>query len=280
MRTLLKFILLFFCFSVLFVLPAVLIPLQVTMGNQSEYNSLMAFVLILSQFCVIIYLIKRLNLWGMKLFLSVVIVFWGLQTFMPQTETWYFRDAMPSISNGELLNLFLRPLITSITFIPLGMWVLGKWKPAMDRLDVSTPAGLNGKEIISLAGAYVVIYFVFGYFIAWQFEAVRIFYSGSPEDVGFIGGMKQNFQTRPFIFLFQLLRGFLWIIVGMPVLLFLKGTKAEKIVACALLYFLPALQLIVDNPFMPQPVRIAHLLEVASSNALFGWLIGYVYGRV
>lgn len=275
MKYLLKLVLLFFGFTVLFIVPAVVIPVQVPAADQSKYNALMFFILLLTQFGIIIYLIKRLNLWGFQLFLSVVIVFWGLQTFMPQTETWYFREAMPLISEGELFNLFLRPLITSVTFISLAMWVLGKWKPDINSNDRFMPAKLNGNEMLILAAAYLVIYFLFGYFVAWQFEAVRVFYSGTPEDAGFIGVMEQNWHARPFIFIFQVLRGFLWIIMGLPVLLYLKGSRRQKIVACVFLYLLPAMQLIVDNPFMPQPVRMAHLLEVASSNGLFGFLIGY-----
>jgi hypothetical protein len=245
------------------------------MENHGEYSALMIFVLLLAEVSVIIYLIKRLNLWGMKLFLGVVIVFWGLQTFMPQVETWYFKEAMPAITNEELRNLFLRPLITSITFIPLAIWVLGKWKQHTNNVESHTPGNLNWKKILSLSIAYVVIYFVFGYFVAWQFEEVRIFYSGSSENAGFIGGIKQTLQTDAIFFPFQLLRGFLWIIIGLPITLYLKGSKREKITACIILYSIPAVQLVVDNPFMPQQVRIAHLLEVATSNGLFGLLIGY-----
>jgi len=43
--------------------------------------------------------------------------------------------------------------------------------------------------------------------------------------------------------------------------------------------FSSAIQLIVDNPFMPQSVRMAHLLEVSTSNGLFGFLIGYISTR-
>lgn len=276
MKKLLKFVLLFVFFSILFVLPNLIIPLHVKMDSQSENNALMIILLLLTQFFIIIYLIKRLNLWGMKLFLVVVIVFWGLQTFMTQLETWYFREAMPAITNVELANLFLRPLITSITFIPLAIWVLGKWKPDRNRSESQTSTRLTWKEILSLSIAYVVIYFVFGYYIAWQFEAVRVFYSGTTDDLGFFGQIKQTLQTKNSIFLFQFIRGFLWIIAGYPILIYLQGSKTEKIIACILLFSLPAVQLVVDNPFMPQPVRIAHLLEVATSNGLFGLLMGYV----
>lgn len=273
-----KFALLFFIFFILFVLPNVFFPLNIKIENPSEYNGQMIAVLLLMQFSIIIYLIKRLNLWGGKLFLSTALIFWGLQTFMTQSETWYFREAMPAITNKELLNLFLRPLITAVTFIPLAIWMLGKWKQNAERSTPQiqlNPSNLHWKEVVWLSAAYVIIYFVFGYFVAWQFEAVRLFYSGSAENAGFIGQIQQTLQTKNFIFLFQFFRGFLWIMVGFPIVMYLNGSKKEKILACIFLYSLPAIQLIVDNPFMPQQVRIAHLLEVATSNGLFGLLIGY-----
>ena len=278
-RTLLKFILLFFIFFILFVLPNILIPSRVKIESHSDYNALMLFILLLTNTLILTYLIKRLELSGMKLFLAVVIIFWGLQTFMTQIETWYFREAMPEITDAELRNLFLRPLITSFTFTPLAILILGKWKHDSKGYISPAQANLTWKELTGLSVAYVVIYFVFGYFVAWQFEAVRIFYSGTAENVGFIEQMKRTIETKNSILLFQLLRGFLWVMIGFPLLHHLKGGKSEKIIACAIVYALPAIQLIVDNPFMPQEVRIAHLLEVASSNGFFGLLIGYVSTR-
>jgi hypothetical protein len=276
MKLALKLVLLFFIYSILFILPAILIPLGVQMEDQSKYNTLMIFLLLVSQLLTLVYLVRRLDLSGMKLFLAVVMVFWGLQTFMTQLETWYFREAMPEITDQELVNLFLRPLITTVLFVPVAMWVLARWKALPGASQGHSPIAMTWKELLALSLSYVVIYFLFGYLVAWRFEEVRVFYSGSPEDAGFIGQMKFTLQGRPFIFLFQLLRGFLWIVMGLPVLLYLRGDKNEKIVACVILYSVAALQLIVDNPFMPQQVRIAHLLEVGSSNALFGWLIGWV----
>ena len=279
MKTVLKYVLLFFIFFTFFVLPNVFFPLNIKIENPSEYNGQMVIVFLLMQFSIMIYLIKRLNLWGGKLFLSTALIFWGLQTFMTQIETWYFREAMPAITDKELLNLFLRPLITALTFIPIAIWILGKWKQSTENSTPQTKSNLQWKEVAWLSAAYMIIYFVFGYFVAWQFEAVRVFYSGSAENAGFFGQIQQTLQTKSFIFLFQFFRGFLWIMIGFPIVMHLKGSTREKIIACALLYALPAIQLIVDNPFMPQQVRMAHLLEVATSNGLFGLLIGYVSTR-
>jgi hypothetical protein len=35
-------------------------------------------------------------------------------------------------------------------------------------------------------------------------------------------------------------------------------------------------QMLIPNPFMPAEVRMAHFLETASSNFLFGWLLVWV----
>jgi hypothetical protein len=34
--------------------------------------------------------------------------------------------------------------------------------------------------------------------------------------------------------------------------------------------------LLLPNPYMPEPVRMAHLVETASSNFVFGALIGFL----
>jgi len=150
MKMLLKFAFLFFTFFTLFVMPILFIPLNIKVENQSEYNGQMVIILLLIQLSIIIYLIKRLNLWGGRLFLSTLIIFWGLQTFMTQVETWYFREAMPAITNEELRNLFLRPLITAVTFIPLAMWILGKWKQDTISSVSHTQSTCHGKMYLAL----------------------------------------------------------------------------------------------------------------------------------
>lgn len=35
----------------------------------------------------------------------------------------------------------------------------------------------------------------------------------------------------------------------------------------------------LPNPYMPEAVRMAHLVEAASSNFLFGWLLGGLLKR-
>lgn len=279
MRTILRLLLLFILFSILFVLPGILIPISVAVEDNSV-NGAMFFLILITDFAAIMYLITRLKLFGWGLVAATVLVFWGMQTFMTQIETWYFREAMLRISNRELLNLFLRPLITAITFIPLATLVLKKWRPSEGDYAMQIRPITKWKEISVLSIAYMIVYFVFGYYVAWQFEEVRIFYSGSSAKLGFIEQLQHPLSTMNFLLVFQILRGLLWTMIVLPVVMYLKGNKTEKIIASILLYsLLPSIQLVIDNPFMPESVRFAHLLEVSSSNGLFGLLFGLLMTR-
>lgn len=278
MKTTLKLLLLFFIFSILFTLPSIIIPIPIDQESQSV-NPLSILAILLVDLVCIVYLIQRLNLWGIKLFLAVSMVFWGLQTFMTQIETWYFKEAMPAITNDVLLKLFLNPLITAITFIPIAILIFGKWKQP-DAPLTSLDEKLDWKAITVLSAVYVVIYYLFGHFVAWQFEEVRLFYSGKPELNGFMAQLQSTMHDYPLLFPFQFIRGFLWILLGLPVIYYLKGNRAEKIVACVFVYsVMTSIQLVIDNPFMPAGVRMAHLLEVSTSNGLFGLLIGLILSK-
>ena len=279
MKFAMKFLLLFIIFSILFVLPSMVLPIPLDPKSQSGFNPVMLLVLLLVDLSCMVYLIKRLNLWGIKLYLAVALVFWGLQTFMTQIETWYFRAAMPAITDEVLLKLFLNPFITTITFVPVAILTLGKWNQP-DTPEDHPNRKPTWKFLLALSITYVIIYFLFGHFVAWQFEKVRTFYSGSPELLGFTEQFQHTLHTYNFILPFQVFRGFLWLLCGLPLVLYLKGSRTEKVLACVFMYaVLTSVQLIIDNPFMPTEVRIAHLLEVSTSNGLFGLLTGWILCR-
>ena len=72
----------------------------------------------------------------------------------------------------------------------------------------------------------------------------------------------------------QAVRGLLWAALAVPVIRMMKGKWWEAGLAVALLFgVLMNSQLLLPNPLMPAEVRMAHLLETATSNFLFGWLV-------
>ena len=64
-----------------------------------------------------------------------------------------------------------------------------------------------GKRFAALAVFYVFVYFVFGYFVAWQWEETRLYYSGTTAIKPFFTHFWDLFVKEDFLIIpFQLLR--------------------------------------------------------------------------
>ncbi len=138
--------------------------------------------------------------------------------------------------------------------MPLGEWA---WKQSL------------------IVVAYLVIYFTFGYFIAWRSSAVRAYYGGS-DPGSFLTQMSIVLRDTPWLLPLQVVRAMLWTALAVLVIRLMKGRWWEIGLVVGLLFAIPNAQLLIPNPFMPAEVRMVHLLETASSNFLFGWLVVWV----
>ena len=121
--------------------------------------------------------------------------------------------------------------------------------------------------------AYVIIYFTFGYFIAWKSAAVRAYYGGS-DPGSYLAQLSNVVRDTPLLVPLQAARALLWAAIAVPVIRMTKGRWWEAGLAVALLFSVVMnSQLLLPNPLMPREVRMVHLLETATSNFLFGWLL-------
>ena len=216
------------------------------------------------------YLILRSRWTSWKLILTVFLVFYGVSTVMPQIESAYFITRLPP---GMLPRLFLAGLIMAAVFAPLAVLILGKARSSANessQLTMSTGAWIAKLSLIVVA--YIFLYFTFGYFIAWKNPAVRAYYGGG-ELSGFITHITTLLRSEPMLFLLQAVRALLWIAIALPVIKMMKGEWWERRLAVALLFAVMTSQLLLPNPLMPTEVRMVHLVETASSNFLFGWLV-------
>ena len=138
------------------------------------------------------------------------------------------------------------------------------------------PVGQWIVKLFLIVIAYVVIYFTFGYFIAWKSAAVRAYYGGS-DPGSLLGQMRSVLRDTPILMPLQAVRALLWTALAVPVIRLMKGEWWEAGFAVALLFAVVMnSQLLLPNPLMPREVRMVHLLETASSNFLFGWLMVFV----
>lgn len=219
------------------------------------------------------YVILRSRWAGWKLLLAIFFVYYTVMTVMPQMETAFFLTSLPP---GMLPRLFLSGAVIAALFSSLSVFILGKRRSdptesnGHSRLDMTVGEWVGKLSLIVIA--YLVIYFTFGYFIAWKNAAVRAYYGG--EDPGsFLAQMSSVLRDRPLLLLLQAVRAIMWTIIAVPVIRMMKGQWWETGLAVALLFAVASSQLLLPNPLMPQEVRMVHLIETATSNFLFGWLI-------
>ena len=240
--------------------------------SEAGATLLLLFIVSLITAAIWTYVIGRSGWSGWKLVLTVFVVFYGVGTLMSQIETAYFVTRLPP---GMLPRLFLAGLIIAAVFAPLAVLILGKARAHGNseavRLKMPLSAWIAKLSLIVIA--YIVLYFTFGYFVAWRNPTVREYYGGG-DLVGFIPHMTSLIRNEPMLFVLQAVRALLWAALAVPVIKIMKGAWWHAGLAVALLFgvFMTA-PLLLPNTLMPTEVRMAHLLETSTSNFLFGWLV-------
>lgn len=220
------------------------------------------------------YPIRRARAGGLKLAGGLLFSFYGLETFMGQIETAYFQYAFPLIDRAELVRLFLRGAIAAVLFVPFAVWLLRREDEPVAALRADIPWRAWAWRVPLLALAYVALYLLFGHFVAWQFADVRQFYTGSTQLNGFLPQMARLIRDEPGFIPFQYLRGLLWVLFSVPVVLLMRERRAAM-TSLAMLLGLFGAQILLPSAFFPPTVRLAHFIETASSTALFGALVGW-----
>ncbi len=211
----------------------------------------------------------------------LISVSFGIQYFMSQIETLWFNDSL----NMDLDLIFAVVLAGGIMYLLFSItatWLTGRFKKSIEQpTDVSEMirSPLIKRGIILVVVVWPLIYFFAGYFIAWQFEDIREFYSDTVESGSFASIMIGNFTSG--LYFFQILRGGLWILISIPVLMIANVSVVRKGIILGLLFsVLGASQLLLPNPIMPEMVRMAHLLETSTSNFLWGFVIVLYLGKL
>lgn len=210
---------------------------------------------------------------GWRLMLVTALLYYGVKTFQANIEAAYF---MVNITPELVPRLFMMTLPITLLWPPLAVWLLGKARqPAVLQGEASPlPRVSRGTWLWKLALLGVVVYpllfFTFGYYVAWQNPEVRAFYQGT-DPGSFLAQMRNLLGSDPFVLPFEFLRGLLW--VGLA-LLFLWSMKNRPWLATLLLALVFALiendSHLFPNPLMPAVVRQTHFVETASSNFIFG----------
>jgi len=269
-------------FAVCFILPTVFIPVpqqvQQAMQQSSSSGATLLWMLGFSVVAALVvsYPVRHARLGGFRLIAALVVTLFGFLTAMAQIETFYFRAAFPSLGTQEILNIVYRGLLTALVFVPLVVLVWGRIGRGESLVGIMRWTPWLWKAP-ALALVYVVIYFSFGYYVAWQFPETRLLYTGSTEMLGVMDHIRNVVVESPSFVPLQFIRGLLWIAFATPLILALEGRRRQTIISLALLGGLFGLQILLPNPLFPDMVRYAHALETIPSTAFYGALIGCVF---
>jgi hypothetical protein len=227
---------------------------------------------------VVMFFMRSTHRRGWHLVLTLALLLFSIQYFMSQIETLWFNDSLKMELNS-IWALLTGGAISSMLFSVLAVWITGNFKKEQQPASKVEVMPLSNTLTMTALMAIVIwplIYFVAGYYIAWQFADVRLFYTGSSEKASLLSMMVENFATN--LYTFQVLRGILWTLIGLLVFRSINGNWVEKgIVLALLLSIVGCSQLLLPNPIMPESVRLAHLLETSLSGVVLGMVMAWLF---
>lgn len=220
---------------------------------------------------------------GWRLALLLSLSYYGALTFVMQIETWYFLSGITV--NEELMpGLFIMGLPTAFVFVPSAVWILGKGGKPNHPFSFSTSAIPLGQWIWKLsliAVVYVALYWLAGYFIAWQNQELRAFY-GSPGDITpFWEHTANTLRTDPGLFPFQVVRSMIWTLCALTVISGSTLNAWWTALIVALFFSIPQnLGHFLENALIPvASVRMSHFIETTSSTFVFGLVVVWLLHR-
>jgi len=267
-------VVLFLCFALAAAL--VRLPASSSASDQARGAALPLLAVCFLQAAVMSYLILRSHWTGWPLAAAVFVVFYGVMTLMPQSDSVVFLTRLPT---GTLPKLFVMGAVIAAPFSVLAVLILGKRKgeSATVRQDPQQrrPTSEWIWKVALITLAYVCLYFTFGYYVAWRNPAIRAYYGGVDEGT-FWAHMGTVMRTTLWLIPFQVLRALCWATLALLVIRMLKRDRLETALVIGLLFAVMTAPLLLPNPYMPEAVRMAHLVETAPSNFIFGTFIGWL----
>ena len=220
----------------------------------------------------------------LQLIVGLIVAFYGVQTVVGQIEAFFFLTPMGEhMGAGSApvlqmpLDFILSQLIVwgSVTAVgvPLAVLLFDKRKKHLRKPITFLPAWTGKQWLVRIAVvvvAYELLYFGFGYFVAWKDPAVQEFYQGS-DPGSFWLQIRQVATKTPGLYGLQAFRALLWMGITFPVIAMLRKKGWTGAFITALFVSLPMnIPHIIPNPYMPAEVRAVHFAETVSSTFIFG----------
>jgi hypothetical protein len=250
-------------------------------SEEAAASGVMLLVVSFIDTLILTYFILRSRLRGLRLMIIVALVFYGVKTFTSSIEAWWFMD---NLTPADISGLFLMTIPMAVLFPLVAVLILGKAKKA-GKVDDSPNTRLEmpirqlvWKVVFLSVIVYPVLFWTFGYYVAYSNPELVAFY-GDTHPGSFIAQMSKLWANDPFVFVFEMFRGALWVALAAPVIRFTKGRIWEAGLLVALLFTLVQNGVHLIPGGMPPSIRASHFIETASSNLIFAVILTWLLHR-
>jgi hypothetical protein len=174
--------------------------LPVAASGQPANILLLLFGASLVQAIVVIYLVMEARWSGWKLAGALFLVMLNVWLQSGIESAPYLRGRVPPNFGTQTL---LMGLVSATLFAPFAVWILGGFRRAK-REGPSERAHWSAAwwtgTLAAPTVAFVVLYYLCGYYIAWQNPPLRQFYSGTTAIRSFWGQMAWIWSSTPWLF--------------------------------------------------------------------------------
>jgi hypothetical protein len=240
-------------------------------AGESNANGMTALMLsFLGSFVLaapLYYPVSRSKLTGLSLFGVVFFAIFGLTTVLTLVEAAFFLN----MTTAELATEFVRTTLLSVALAGLAVTLYPRADfdpPApADRANPPT-VGSWARRWTGVAFLYVLLYFTAGILIL---PIIRTWYES-------LGTLEPNPVQ---LLLLQIARGAFFVACVVPLLRSMTVSRRQASLSMA--FMIPLVHaiagLIPPNPFMPDHVRFAHMIEIGWSNFVLGLVIGFLFWK-
>ena len=207
----------------------------------------------------ITYIVKHSPWKASRLIPALIFSLFFVYSFMAQIETFFFSSAFHNLTRSDIFLIMIANGVIIFAGVPLAIKLFGKGRKEEIENDDKALQSFSFSELIiklSIIGvSYMIVYFVFGYYVAWQVKDLRIFYSGHPDDNGFLSILGNNFHENPVIYPFQFVRGVLFGLFVLPLVNMFRTRPVVLLVSLILVFLSLGVSLVVPNFLFPDTVR-------------------------
>jgi hypothetical protein len=206
--------------------------------------------------------------------MALVLYVFGVQFLLPQMETFFFSSEI-GITRDQASAILISGVVVSLLTMTIAVIV------HRSLLSVKQPVAMSIRPQWSIVRSWILplilfgyplLYMTFGYYVAWQSESLRVFYTGSSLMTTYSHQLGEALTNG--IYFFQILRALIWILVTLPVVVMLQGNSVRQYLMVGFLSaLLPTSLLFIPNPYMPADVAMTHFVETATSNFVWGLLM-------